>query len=484
MHPSEGVSARVLVAHPEQVTRAALARFLSQSGYLVTQVGDLADLPRLAATEAVYPVILIAGAVGDRVARLDPTVLDTVAQLGRVSSLSQIILLIPASVDVDTCCQAIESGASDFVEINRGAVDEQVLVRRLEQGMQRYERQSAAAQSLHSAEPSDHTGIVAQSRAMADVIAHSARAAQVSDAPVLILGESGTGKQLLAELIHRLDPKRCDAPFLTVNCAAITGSLADSALFGHVKGAFTGATQERAGYFRAAHGGTILLDEIGELDPCLQPKLLRVLQEGLILPVGADVEKAVDVRVLAATNRPLEELVEDGRVRLDLYQRLNVISIEIPPLRERPEDIEALLPFFVRKYARYYDRQIVGVDRRVYEFLSTCSLEGNVRELENAVRRILALKTSGDEIVLTDIPDSLRRDRRPNGNQVVPREVIDNVSRLIEQGALNLPDFVAECERGVLANVLSNSKAPKSDLARKLGLSRRTFYNKRRRHGL
>ena len=227
-----------------------------------------------------------------------------------------------------------------------------------------------------------------------------------------------------------------------------------------------------------------MLDEVSELELCLQPKLLRVLQEGLILPVGSDMEEAVDVRVLGTTNQHLADAVEAGRFRLDLYQRLNVITIEIPPLRERPEDIEALLPFFVRKYARYYDRRIVGIDRRVYEFLSTCGLEGNVRELENAIRRILALKTSGDEIVLTDIPESLRRKRWVDERQMVPAEVVENASRLIEQNVVTLSDFVAECERHVLANVIDRSQGPKADLARKLGLSRRTFYNKRRKYGL
>ena len=484
IHPSQGASARALLIHPDETSRTALARTVSELGYFVREVGQWADAPRLAATESVYPVVLISGAGGDRLARIEPAVLETVAQLRRASSLSQIILLIPATVDLEACCQAIENGASDFVEIDCGVVDERLLARRLDQARQRYDRQVTAAESLHSGQPTDRAGIVAQSRAMADVVARAARAAQVSDAPVLILGESGTGKQLLAELMHQLDPKRCDKPFLTVNCAAITGSLADSALFGHVKGAFTGATQERAGYFRAADYGSILLDEISELEFCLQPKLLRVLQEGLILPVGSDVEEAVDVRVLGTTNQHLADAVEAGRFRLDLYQRLNVITIEIPPLRERPEDIEALLPFFVRKYARYYDRRIVGIDHRVYEFLSTCALEGNVRELENAVRRILALKTGGDEIVLTDIPESLRRRRQANGSQMVPVEVVENVSRLIEQSVLTLSDFVAECERQVLANVIDRSQGPKADLARRLGLSRRTFYNKRRKYGL
>ena len=428
--------------------------------------------------------MLLSGTIGDRVAHVDPGVLHLIGELRRISSLSQIILLIPASTDLDSCCQAIEAGATDFIEIDCGIIDEHQLHRRLEQALERYNRQVAACAELHAEASLDQTGIIAQSRAMADVIARAARVAQISDAPVLIHGESGTGKQLVAELIHRSDSKRCGRPFLTVNCAAITGSLAESALFGHVRGAYTGATQERAGYFRAADGGTILLDEIGELEPALQPKLLRTLQEGLILPVGADMETPVDVRVLAATNRRLEDLVEEDRFRLDLYQRLNVINIEIPPLRERVEDIEALVPFFVEKYARYYDGRIVGVDHRVYEFLSSCALEGNVRELENTVRRILALKTGGDEIVLTDIPEAIRRQRQPGGSECVPAELVSQVSRMIDQGRITLPEFIAECERQILSHVVKGAKGPKTDLAQRLGLSRRTLYNKRRKYDI
>lgn len=439
----------------------------------------------MAAEEPEAPVILLGNGCC-RGLEIDAAMLQTISALRRLSSMSQIILLIAEAADLDSCWRAIETGVSDFLEFRDGRIEPDALHRRLSQARQRYERLLASSRSIHTELTTDQTGIVAQSAEMLDVVSQAARAAEVSDAPVLIHGETGTGKQLVAELIHRLDAKRLHNPLLTVNCAAITGTLAESALFGHVKGAFTGATEPRAGYFRSAHGGAILLDEVGELEPFLQPKLLRVLQEGLILPVGADEEESVDVRVLAATNRHLPELVEHGRFRLDLYQRLNVISIHIPPLRERPEDIAALVPYFVRKYARYYGREITGIDRRVFEFLSECALQGNVRELENTVRRILAFKTSGDEIGLADIPSSLRRRRNGDGNGqlLVPREVVENACRMIDQGVVSLPDFLAECERQVLAGAIQRCEGTTTDLAERLGLSRRTFYNKRRKYGL
>jgi len=476
---------RLLIVHPEPKLSTTLEEALSRRAAVVRRVHTVAEATRALTVEPVFPVVLISAHAGTgRISQLDEQLLDTISAIHRASAESQIILLVSDTVSVETCCRAIECGAGDFLEVSGGRVDEQALSRRIDQAMRRYERAVAAAASLHSHQHFDQAGIVAQSRLMADVLTRASQAAEISDAPVLIYGESGTGKQLLAEMIHRLDPKRGDQPFLTVNCAAITGTLAESAMFGHVKGAYTGATDKRAGYFRAANHGTIFLDEIGELEATLQPKLLRVLQEGLILPVGSDIEEPVDIRVLAASNRRLSDLVEEGSFRLDLYQRLYVISIEIPPLRERPEDIEELVPYFVRKYARQYGRDIAHVDRRVYQFLSTCALEGNVRELENAVRQIVAFKTSGDEILLADIPASLRRQCVKPTRPVVPRELVENACDLIDRGVITLPEFVAECERQVLANAIHRSTRPSADLAEKLGLSRRTLYNKRRRYDL
>ena len=483
MYPVQGATRRLLLIHADCDTAVQLAGRMARLGYDVQRLCEPGKGPRVAATDPEYPVIVISGAA-PRTGRFDPAILDTIAVIHRASSRSQIVLLLPITADVETCCQTIESGVTGFVEVNGGEVDLATLSRRLAEAEQRYQRLVAAAESLHTGQASDTTPIVGQSRAMNDALARAARAAQVSDAPVLIQGESGTGKQLMAELIHQLDPKRRNHPFLTVNCASITGTLAESALFGHVQGAFTGATQTRAGYFRTADRGTILLDEIGDLETALQPKLLRVLQNGVILPVGADTEVAVDVRVLAASNRPLQKLVESGKFRLDLYQRLNVILLEIPPLRQRPEDIEALVPFFVRKYERYYGRRINRIDRRVYEFLHGCALDGNVRELENTVRRILALKTGGDEILLTDIPETLRHKRCRPRSETVTREMIESACRMIERGEVTLPEFIAQCERQVLAATISQSAGPASRLAASLGLSRRTFYNKRRKYGL
>jgi transcriptional regulator with PAS, ATPase and Fis domain len=323
---------------------------------------------------------------------------------------------------------------------------------------------------------------------MGDVLRRAVRAARISDVPVLITGESGTGKQLLAETIHRLDVKRSGRRLISVNCGAIAGSLADSALFGHVRGAFTGATENRLGHFRSADGGTVLLDEIGDLDPQLQPKLLRVLQEGLVLPVGADEEQSVDVRVIAATNRPLEALVEHGTFRLDLYQRLNVVRIDIPPLHQRPEDIPLLVRFFLRRYGDYCSIPITDVAPEVYDFLSHQRFKGNVRELENIIRRVLAFKADGDRVTLADLAaiGADRSNQRSAGSDdgVFVSDVVEQACAMMENGGSTFTELIDECERRLLARAIERSHQTHSDLARELGLSRRTLYNKRKKYHL
>jgi DNA-binding NtrC family response regulator len=405
-------------------------------------------------------------------------------QIRQLSPASQIVVVVSQGADVTTCCQAVISGVTSFVEWTpRTTIDR--VVEGLTHAFERYEAALREGEDLHSCEIFDEAGIAGRSQAMAKLLFQAKRAALVSDAPVLICGESGTGKQLLAEAIHRMDPKRRSKPFLTVNCAAITGTLAESALFGHRKGSFTGASQDRPGYFQAASGGTLLLDEISELEKPLQPKLLRVLQEGRVLPVGDDVERAVDVRVVAACNRPLPILVETGEFRLDLYQRLNVIALVVPPLRDRAEDIPPLVQFFLRQYASYYRQPIESVDERVYEVLSRTIGSGNVRELENGIRQILAFKVAGSRIELSDIPPGLlQKQAAPEAESQVIESLNSAVDAMLRCGRLSLGEMVERFEAMILNEALSRSTVSHCELAQQLGLSRRTFYHKLRKHDL
>jgi DNA-binding NtrC family response regulator len=266
--------------------------------------------------------------------------------------------------------------------------------------------------------------------------------------------------------------------------------LAESALFGHRRGAFTGATEERAGHFRAAEGGTVLLDEIGDLPVELQPKLLRVLQAGKVLPLGSDTEVSVDVRVIAASNRSLERMVQEGRFRLDLYQRINVIRLDLPALRQRPEDIPPLFRFFITKYASYYPRPIRSINPRVLEVIARDLGDGNVRELENLARHVLAFKSCGDEIDLSDLPPAMLRlaERRRKADAADSEALSPALSeialKILERGPIPLGMMLDECERLILERVLGEYRGSNTKLARMLGITRRTFYNKLRKYNL
>jgi two-component system NtrC family response regulator len=234
-----------------------------------------------------------------------------------------------------------------------------------------------------------------------------------TEATVLITGESGTGKELVARAIHSLSARR-ERPFVAINCAAIPRELLESELFGHVKGAFTGAIRDKTGKFQAAEGGTLFLDEVGELPVELQPKLLRALQERVVEPVGGTAPRKLDVRVVAATNSDLEEAIADGTFREDLYYRLAVIPVHLPPLRERPEDI----PLLVRHFTAKHGAPSVGFAPEALAALQRHAWPGNVRELENTVERLLILRNS-DLITVAELPDKLRGAVRDKGGRVV-----------------------------------------------------------------
>lgn len=485
--PSKADSGIVLaLAQSDQ--RICLESLLRQLGYAYTLAavqgtGDIRTCSHDTGSVAVV-ITSLAGCDADGTA----AALQAVRQLRRHYGEVQVLLLIEPDTDVSTCCQAISAGVSGFLEW-KGMVQADRLDDALRQALGRHARLREEQRQLRGREIFDVTGIAGQSRAMARLLVRVRQAAMVSDAPVLILGESGTGKQLLAEAIHKLDPKRHKHPFVAVNCAAITGTLAESALFGHRKGAFTGATEDRQGYFRAANGGTLLLDEIGELEAPLQPKLLRVLQENRVMPVGDDREYPVDIRVIAASNRPMADMVAEKTFRLDLYQRLNVIRLTIPPLRQRREDIPLLFQYFLHKYAHYYrGGTIEHTDPRVYEVIGAAAGTGNVRELENLVRQILVFKTSGDTIGLEDLPEAVLRGAHltvsDNGDTSVNGILREAVSTLVGNQQMDLPTIVQQFERLLLTEAVRDNHATADQLAHRLGVSRRTLYNKLRKHNV
>jgi DNA-binding NtrC family response regulator len=284
--------------------------------------------------------------------------------------------------------------------------------------------------------------------------------AAVVKATVLVLGESGTGKELAARAIH-YSSQRASAPFVPVNCGSIPENLLESELFGHVRGAFTGARESRAGFFQTADGGTIFLDEIGDTSLAMQSKLLRVLQTGEICMVGSSRPQEVDVRVLAATNKDLQKLVKNGVFREDLFFRLNVLTISLPPLRERDDDILQLAFRFISKFAEELGRPVPRFSDKALEILKNYSWPGNVRELENLVQR-LAIMTEGDLIDVPDLPSAMRFSLAPE---------------------MGLDRTLAEVEAEHIRNVLGSVGGNKTRTAEILGIDRKTLREKLKNNG-
>ncbi len=295
-----------------------------------------------------------------------------------------------------------------------------------------------------------------------------------TDSTILILGESGTGKELIAKALH-FNSARKEKPLITVNCAAIPEELLESELFGHMKGSFTGAVATTQGRFLAANNGTIFLDEIGDMSPKLQVKLLRVLQERKFEPVGANQPIEVDVRILAATHQNLEERVKNGKFREDLFYRLNVIPIHIPPLRDRPTDIPLLLSYFISKYAQQTKKEIAGVTEKAKRLLTSYDWPGNVRELENTIERIVILKEKGS-IDFTDLPDKIR------GNSGISKSR-GNLFDIPEAG-VSFKNAIDDFEKELILKALEKTGWNKNKAATLLKLNRTTLVEKIKKRGL
>jgi len=331
-------------------------------------------------------------------------------------------------------------------------------------------------------------GLIGSGPAMREVYRLTRKVAR-SNASVLLLGETGTGKELIAKAIHRISP-RGSGPFVRVNCGALAENLLESELFGHVRGAFTGAIDNRTGRFEAAHTGTVFLDEINSTTPKLQVKLLRVLQEHEFERVGDTQTIRVDTRVVAASNRDLFEEVQCGRFREDLFYRLNVITIYLPPIRERREDIPELVGHFIRIYNEQNDRNVPHVAHAAMEALQSYHWPGNVRELQNYIERAVVL-APGDEITLDLLPDCVVGRKGPTFRRhAADMETL--IARLVEEGVKNagpeegnlFAKIVNRVERELIAQVMAECDNVQVKAAAKLGINRNTLHKKLEEHGL
>jgi DNA-binding NtrC family response regulator len=337
-------------------------------------------------------------------------------------------------------------------------------------------------------------GMVGQSANMMSVFRSIVRFSALSDLPVLITGETGTGKEGLARALHRLDPKRSRGPFAAVNCGAISASLAESEFFGHRRGAFTGAERDRKGLIRSAEGGVLFLDEIADLEVALQTRLLRVLQENRVLAVGEDREAEVNVRVVAASNRDLEQMIRQNKFRSDLFHRLNVLSVQVPPLRDRPGDLASLVEHFLRKYQPLTSAGPLKAGADFLEALQLVDLPGNVRQLENIVCQAVVGKATDLPLSLGDLPVEillqLPRAEKGPATRKSDLDVFDAqapvnfVVRVLDAYDWNLTRALEGCERYALEAAMGRMKGNQSRTARLLGITPRSVYNKLRKHQL
>lgn len=379
-----------------------------------------------------------------------------------------VVILMTAYGTEEIAVQAMKEGAFDYLTKPILNLDElEIIVRK---ALERKQLVSENVELRRQLEGRYHFHeIVSGSAGMEEVINTAGRAAR-SKATVLVRGESGTGKELIARAIHYTSPRK-DGPFVAVNCAALSESLLESELFGHEKGAFTGADRQRTGRFEQANGGTLFIDEVGDIPLSTQVKLLRVLQEREFERVGGNETIKVDVRVIAATNKDLEEMVENDEFREDLFYRLNVISIRIPPLRERRGDISPLISHFISRYAVENDKEIEGVSREAMDVLMKYDYPGNVRELENAIERAVVM-ARGTLITAEDLPVHIRSTRS------------ESESEYGSFAGESLPEMVENLERHLIADALAESDGNQSKAAELLGISERNLRYKLKKYNM
>ena len=443
---------RLLIVENDADVRQSLAQLLGESGYVVETEPDAARALSRAATESFEMVLC-----GVKLQGMDG--LSFLRRL-RADGGSAVVIMLSGQGTEEAALAAVREGAYDYIQQPFKA-DEVVMTVRKAEERERLRREVEALRSNVGIGAVQEL-VVSQSPAMRDVLELASRVAR-HNTPVLITGESGTGKEVIARAIHRMSPRN-ERSFTAVNCAAIPEQLLESELFGHTKGAFPGATTDHAGLFELADGGTLFLDEIADVSSALQSKILRVLEEGQVRRLGGRDSRKIDVRVLAATGRPVEEAVERGEFRSDLYYRLNVVRLNLPPLRERPEDIPELVTHFARQMAQRLGHP-VSITPAALAALTHHSWPGNVRELRNVLERAAVLGIGG--------PLDSKDFALNNGTGVG-----DNGTA---NGSLDLRAQVEAVEREVIQRALQTSKGNRRQAANLLGISLRTLFYKLRR---
>ena len=391
-------------------------------------------------------------------------------------SPATIFLLITGVPTIDTAIDAVNFGADRYVIKGDRLLDElRPAIQQVAESLALKKEAGYLRRELRRLTGLDHMiGTAPRMRAIFELIGNIAP----QSSRVLITGESGTGKELVARAIHE-NSARSKNPFITINCGAFPETLLESELFGYLKGAFTGANENRSGLFQAAHGGTLFMDEIGNMSVTMQVKLYRVLQEGKVRPIGSTEESDVDVRVIAATNKNLEKEIAEGRFREDLYYRLSVIPIHLPPLRERREDIPLLARDFLERFAKSMSKNIDGIEPEAMRLLEVYEWPGNVRELENTIERAVALE-SRHKISTEALPDRIRT----HFQESVPLAGRNGNGAALPPEGLNLEEHIQGIERSYLLAALERSGGVRTQAAELLKMSYRSFRHYAKKYGV
>jgi two-component system response regulator PilR (NtrC family) len=451
----------VLVVDDEKAMREFLTVLLEKQGHAVLSASDGEEALRLLAD---HPVDLVISDL--RMPRMDG--IGLLAGI-RERNPDLPLIMVTAYASSESTIQAMRLGADDYITKPFRVSEIRLVVEKALARVARAERDCASEPA--TAEEPELKGIIGRSPTMVELYKVISKIAGL-DSTVLITGESGTGKELVARTIHYASP-RSDRPFLAINCAAIPEQLLESELFGHVKGAFTGAVSQKVGLLEVAHRGTVFLDEIAEMSPSLQVKLLRFLQWRTFRQVGGTEDLEVDVRLIAATNRDLARAIAEGRFRDDLYYRLNVIPIHVPPLRERREDIPLLANSLLAQFSLRQHRGIVSISQDAMEALIRYHWPGNVRELENVIERAVALE-GGDQLTPASLPQEIR-----NGGERPARLAVD-----LPPEGIELESMVSGLEKALLLRALERSGGTHKRAAELLRISLRSFRYKAQKYGI
>lgn len=447
----------ILIVDDEPLVRESLGEMLSLCGYSICTAAhgkEACEILKNTKIDCLITDIKMPGMDGNELLRFAKTIHPQVATIVMTSYGS-----------IENAVEAMKNGAYDY--ITKPIVDSEIkiAIERLFNQKLILEENERLKKQLHASRKESFSGIFGEDEKMQKIY-NLIEAVSGSRATVLINGESGTGKRLIAHAIHKCNEVERNKPFVEVSCGALTESLLESELFGHVKGAFTGAIKDRTGRFELANHGTIFLDEIDAFPPSLQVKLLRVLQDGEFERVGDSKTVKVDLRIITATNQNLEDLITHGKFRKDLYYRLNIIYIEVPPLRNRKNDIPILVKEFIRKHSRHKKNPQSIADEALAK-LTKYNWPGNVRELENVIERAMVLN-KGDVINLVDLPDALHKSENTEpGN-----------------GKLHLKEALKNPEKDLIKKALDATKWNRNNAAKILDINRTTLYKKMQKYGL